>query len=120
VPTATPATTGILRLRAVVEALRDSLDNEMPLQVVQCLLIVSLEPGISTTDVAARAGISLGAASRNLGILGEYARGRKGPHNLIVQDEDPSDRRFLRTRLTKRGADLMKQINATILGAAAQ
>jgi DNA-binding MarR family transcriptional regulator len=87
------------------------IDPEMPLQQAKCLLIVAeSEEGMSLTEIANKAGISLATASRYISALGKMNRHRQEGLQLIESFEDPMERRKKVIRLTVRGSAVVRKI----------
>ena len=87
------------------------LHNEMPLQQLMCLLVVAKDPeGLSLTEIARRADISLTTASRYVAALGKQNRKREEGLNLVESYEDPMERRKKIIRLTIKGQATLKKI----------
>lgn len=81
-----------------------SLEPEMPLQQLHCLLVIAQsEEGLSLTDIAQKVGIGLATASRYIAALGKQNRHREEGLLLIESFEDPMERRKKVIRLTKKG-----------------
>lgn len=80
------------------------LDSEMPLQQIHCLLILATDDeGMSLTDLAKKAGITLATASRYVAALGKINRHREEGLKLVEAFEDPMERRKKIIRLTGLG-----------------
>lgn len=91
-----------------MEILR-SLDSEFPIQHAISLGIISLNPGLSLTELADKANLTLSTISRIVGALSDHrANGR--PHELIEVRVCESERRRKALFLTPKGESFLKQI----------
>jgi DNA-binding MarR family transcriptional regulator len=89
----------------------DDIDPEMPLQRFKTFVYVSMNPGITTKELAEKARISDQSASRNLLALGELNPMTKRPgYCLIESHENFADRRGRRYSLAPRGRDLLEKL----------
>ncbi|MBT9289678.1 MarR family transcriptional regulator [Prosthecodimorpha staleyi] len=75
----------------------------MPFQQVQTLLLVSMYPGITLSELADRLEIAQSSASRNVAALGKVHRLQKEGLDFVEAIEDPSERRRKICFLTERG-----------------
>ena len=98
-----------LQLRLVEEYRK--LNNEMPVQQMATLLTIALESGITVTDLATKAGLSLAAASRNVEVLGPFQPKRNVGMGLIQGDYSEDDRRKKTLTLTAKGWRVVNSIN---------
>lgn len=92
-----------------------SIDAEMPIQQLHCLLLIAqVEEGLSLSDLAKKAGIGLATASRYVAALGKMNRHREEGLKLIESFENPMERRKKIIRLTHKGKlTLMKALGET-------
>jgi DNA-binding MarR family transcriptional regulator len=87
------------------------VNNEMPLQQLLCLLVVAKDDeGLSLTEVAREADVSLTTASRYISALGKQNRKREEGLNLIESYEDPMERRKKIIRLTPKGKATLRKL----------
>lgn len=91
-----------------MELLR-TLDSEFPIQHAISLGIISLNPGLSLTQLAEKTNLTLSTVSRIVGALSDHrANGR--PFGLIEVKLSKTERRKKELYLTKKGKDFLKQI----------
>jgi DNA-binding MarR family transcriptional regulator len=89
----------------------DDVDPEMPLQRFKTFVYVSMNPGITTKELAEKARISNQSASRNLLALGELnPMTKRSGYCLIASHENFADRRGRRYSLAPRGRDLLEKL----------
>lgn len=86
------------------------LDQAFPQSYMEALLHIALKPGLGTVDYAERLETSKSNASRILGIIGERPRRSDEHHDLIEQEDDPSDARKTHYFLTAKGYTVLKRI----------
>lgn len=86
------------------------LDQAFPQSYMEALLHIALKPGLGTSDYAERLETSKSNASRILGIIGERPRRSDEHHDLIEQEDDPSDARKTHYYLTPKGFKVLKQV----------
>jgi DNA-binding MarR family transcriptional regulator len=87
------------------------VDPEMPLQRFKTLIHVSMNPGITTRELAKRTGMSDQSASRNLLALGELNPMTKRQGYCLIEAHDNfADRRGRRYSLAPRGKDLLEKL----------
>lgn len=97
------------KLLRLLDLFRD-LDNDIPIQMVATYLIVSLQEGMSVKDVCDRLGMATSTASRNIAALSKVHRlGRPG-FDLVVNVENPMNRREKLISLTQKGKGFRKRI----------
>ncbi len=91
-----------------MEILR-SLNSEFPIQHALSLGIISLNPGLSLTELASKMNLPLSTISRIVGALSEHrANGR--PYNLIEIKVSKEERRKKELYLTQKGHNFLKKI----------
>jgi DNA-binding MarR family transcriptional regulator len=94
----------------------EEVDPEMPLQRFKTLVQVSVNPEITTKQVAEKAKISEQSASRNLLSLGELnPMTKRLGYCLVESHENLLDRRGRRYSLSPRGRELMKRVENILL-----
>lgn len=103
------------RSRALRKAIRifeefKRLDPEMPLQQMITLLQVAAYEGISLSELSEKVGNATSSTSRNVGILGEYGRGKSSGLNVVKAVTDPTDRRKQLVYLTAKGEEFIDRL----------
>lgn len=93
----------------VVEFLR-IIDNDMPIQTAATFLIIAQHEGLSAVEIKERLGMASSTASRNIAALSERHRLGKPGYGLVLQREDPLDRRRKTHHLTPKGRRLLGQL----------
>ena len=86
------------------------LDPEMPLQQMITLLQVAAYEGISLSELAEKVGNATSSTSRNVGILGEYGRGKSPGLNVVKAVTDLADRRKQLVYLTPKGEEFINRL----------
>lgn len=86
-------------------------DKDMPIQMVRVFILVALNPGLGTMEMAAKSGLPVSVASRHLIDLAELNRYKEQGHELVVQKIDPMNRRARPATLTPKGRALVARIN---------
>lgn len=89
------------------------IDNEFPLQYAICLCEVSMNEGISLTQLAEKTGMPLSTVSRIIGALSKYRQNGQA-FNLIEVTISPSERRKKQLRLTVKGRGVINEIKTAI------
>ena len=92
----------------VLETLRQ-IDSEFPLQYSICLAQISMEEGMSLTELSQKMGLGLSTVSRIVGALSKY-RQNGNPYGLIELKISPEERRKKAIYLTPKGRDVLAQI----------
>ncbi len=103
------------RLAAALEVFGSLADSSLPLHQVQMVLFIGTHgpAGCTYAQIENRLGISNAAASRSVNSLSTSARHRKTePMGLVEVFIDPAEGRRYRVRLTKKGLNLMRAIDA--------
>lgn len=90
------------------------IDSEFPLQYAICLLEISLNQGLSMTELSEKTNIPLSTVSRIVGALSKY-RQRGTPYNLVEITISPSERRKKQISLTVEGKKFIKSAENLIL-----
>lgn len=95
------------------------IDAEFPLQYFICLLHISLNEGLSVTNLAEETNLALSTVSRIVGALSQYRQNGQ-PYGLVEIHIPPTERRRKELRLTPKGRTLLQRIyKATASGASA-
>ena len=89
------------------------IDPEFPLQYAICLSYISLNEGLSMTDLVQRTGLALSTISRIVGALSTQRQMGK-PYNLVEVRINENERRKKELYLTAQGRKVMANI-ATLL-----
>ncbi len=92
-----------------------SIDKEFPLQYLQCLIIISLEEGISFSDLSKEAKIGLSTTSRIVHALGDK-RQKGTPYHMVKVIQDPENKRRKMIYLTDKGEKFVNRIAAILNG----
>ena len=103
------------RLAAALKVFGSLADSSLPLHQVQMVLFIGTHgpAGCTYAEIENRLGISNAAASRSVNSLSASARHRKTePMGLVEVFIDPAEGRRYRVRLTKKGLNLMRAIDA--------
>lgn len=103
------------RLGRVMNLLR-ILDKEVPAQVLACFFYIASHDNCHKTALEEDLNMPNSSASRNIARLTERHRLNKAGMGLIIKEDDPSNRRRLQLRLSPRGQELIKQIEAILYG----
>lgn len=96
-------------LMAAIEPFRE-IRSTMPLQYVVAFLLVAMEEGLSVSDYAQRAGVSLSVMSRHLLDIGERNRHMEEGFGLVTSRQSPAELRKNELYLTPKGKALMHKI----------
>lgn len=88
--------------------------SDASLATLQVFLVVAENPGISSRDIMARAGVTQSAVSRHMSILGEQSWTGGEGMGLITSREDPQDRRVKVSSLTPKGIRFAERIIAAL------
>ena len=99
----------ILKLLQVLSKFRE-LDAEMQMPQAVTLLTVALNEGISLSDLTERTRQATSSASRNVASLSTVHRKGKPGHGLVLNREDPFERRKKQHVLTPKGRSFVDQL----------
>lgn len=94
---------------AAIEAFR-AIRQTMPLQYVMAFLLVAMEEGLSVSEYAERAGVSMSVMSRHLLDIGERNRHMEEGFGLVQSRQSPLELRRNEVVLTHKGRALLRQI----------
>ena len=99
------------RVPALLRILRvlQRIDSEFPLQYAVCLALISENEGLSLTELAQRAQLSLSTTSRIVGALSQYRQSGR-PYNLVSLKIAPDERRRKEILLTSGGRQVIAEI----------
>ena len=86
-------------------------DPEMPIQMVQTLLVVMMRPGLTMSELGEQTGLTQSSVSRNVAALSKVHRTRRPGHDLVYTEEDPIERRRKLVLLSPKGKRLLEQVN---------
>ena len=85
------------------------IDPEFPLQYAVCLGEISLEEGLSVTELSNRTGLAISTVSRIVGALSKY-RQMGEPYELIDLQTSEKSRRTKEIYLTDKGRAVVGNI----------
>lgn len=85
------------------------LDPEFPLQYAICLFEISLNEGLSVSELARRTNLSLSTVSRIVGALSKH-RQKGAPFQLVTAKIAQTERRRKEIYLTTRGKAVLQGI----------
>lgn len=85
------------------------INPEFPLQYAVCLAEISLNEGISVTQLSERTGMALSTVSRIVGALSQY-RQMGEPYELITLVTSETERRKKEIYLTRKGRKVVNTI----------
>jgi DNA-binding MarR family transcriptional regulator len=88
------------------------IDEQMPPQMAQCLLVVAQSPGLTYQEISKRTGLALSSVSRNIMALGEWNRRGEPGYGLVEAIDDLRERRRKIAFLTIKGRNLVKKLMA--------
>lgn len=103
------------RMLQVMDLFR-MLDKEVPAQVIACFLYIASHDNCHKSALEQDLELSTASGSRNTDWLSEHHRLRKPGMNLITKEVDPSNRKRIQLKLTPKGRDLVKRIEAILYG----
>lgn len=108
----------VARLRDLQKILGEfrNLDSEMPLQQAVTLVTIALNEGISLADLAERTEQATSSTSRNVAALSSTHRAGKKGHNLVLNREDPLERRRKQHVLTPKGLTFIRRLLEVMKG----
>jgi DNA-binding MarR family transcriptional regulator len=90
--------------------------THMPVSLVSAFLLVAQKEGRTVSELAKAAGVTLAKMSRQLADLSDVNRYGAPGLGLIEQRVELYDRRFMRSRLTPKGAALVRRIASEMQG----
>lgn len=85
------------------------IDPEFPLQYAVCLAEITLDEGLSVTELSNRTGMALSTVSRIVGALSKY-RQMGEPYELVDLRTSEKSRRTKEIRLTDKGRKIVGNI----------
>ena len=103
------------RLGRVMNLLR-MLDKEVPAQALAVLFYIASHDNCNKTAIEEDLRMPPSSMSRNIDRLTEHHRLNKAGMGLVVKEDDPSNRRRLQLKLSLKGQELIKQIEAILYG----
>lgn len=103
------------RLGRVMNLVR-MLDKEVPAQVLAVFFYIASRDNCHKTAIEEDLNMPNSSMSRNIDRLTEHHRLNKAGMGLVVKEEDPSNRRRLQLKLSPKGQELIKQIEAILYG----
>ena len=105
----------IHRLMAVIEIARAE-DPVMPIQMLQTLLAVARQPGITMQELGEILGTSQASCSRNVAALGKWHKFGEPGLDLVDAIEDPVERRRKIIFLTPKGRARVQEVLSAMTG----
>ena len=100
---------------AVLRTVRDFTGNpDMPSQQVAIVLQCAASPGQTIGQISEAVGTTQSSTSRNVARLGRGIAWDERGADLVTVEEYMYDRRLKVVKLTQRGEELIKTINATV------
>ena len=100
------------RLAAGLQVLGALDPQALPLHHAAAFVFIALRGSCTYREIEEHFGVSNASASRTINSLGETSGHRKAPLGLVVSYPDPEDGRRLRVRLTKKGEQLLRTLQA--------
>lgn len=97
---------GFLRLLRELQ----TIDSDFPLQYAICLAEISLDEGLSVTQLSERTGMALSTVSRIVGALSDY-RQMGEPYQLVDLVVSKTERRRKEIYLTPKGRAIIGNIS---------
>lgn len=94
-----------------LEALRSTLDPDLPIQYALSFLTIAQNEGMSIRELSERLGIAQSSASRNVAALSRWHSFGKAGHDLVQAEEDPRERRRKILTLTPKGRTLAEDLS---------
>lgn len=98
-------------INAFLKLLRElqKIDSEFPLQYAVCLAEISMNEGLSMTDLARKTNMALSTVSRIVGALSKH-RQSGAPYGLVQVRICADERRRKELYLTPRGRAIIESI----------
>ena len=98
-------------IEGFLELLRElqKVDPEFPLQYAICLAVISLNEGLSVTELSKQTGLAISTVSRIVGALSKY-RQMGEPYELIDLVTSEKSRRTKEIYLTTKGRKIVDNI----------
>lgn len=95
---------------SLMETLRGMIADDVSMKVVHAFLLVCLNEGKGTIELADMAGVSKSTMSRHLLDLSENLRSGDSGYDLLSRTQDPNNMRSVRYILTPKGKMLRNNI----------
>lgn len=105
--------TAVKTLARAIEFLRDEL-GDVPLQALSVYLVVAERGEIPHLHLQKIVGISQASISRNLMLLSRVDRRGNEGLDLVESYTDPQEHRRKLAKLTKKGEELIKELDAKL------
>ena len=96
-------------LLRILKALQ-RIDPEFPIQYAVCLTEISLDEGLSLSELAGRTGLALSTVSRIVGALSEKRQGAGKPYGLVTVKISAGERRRKELYLSPEGRAVLAGI----------
>jgi len=103
-------------MRVLVNTLAEirRIDEQMPMQMAQALLVIAMRPGLTMQELSEEVGLSQASCSRNVAALAKWHRLHKAGHDLVESMDDPRERRRKVMFLTPKGKRVVEGILHTL------
>lgn len=102
-------------LQGLINDLRE-IDSEMQMQQAATLLTIALHEGLPLSEIADKTKQAMSSASRNVAALSTVNRKGKKGHGMVVNREDPEERRRKQHLLTPKGVTFLRQLMKRVEG----
>jgi DNA-binding MarR family transcriptional regulator len=104
------------RLRTALKLLETfrRLDAEMQMPQAVTLLTIALHEGVSLSDLTELTSQSTSSASRNVASLSLVHRKGRAGHGLVINKEDPEERRRKQHFLTTKGRAFVQRLSEIV------
>lgn len=89
------------------------IDHEFPLQYAVCLAEISLDEGLSLTQLSQKTDMALPTVSRIIGALSQHRQSGK-PYGLVRVRTSKQERRRKEIYLTAKGKNIMDSLSKLI------
>lgn len=105
-----------IALRRLVQCIKEvrRISPKMPIQALHTLLAVSVEPGITMSELLLRTNLSQSSCSRNVAMLTAQHQSEKPGLDLVVTRDDPKERRRKIVDLTGKGQEFVAILADTV------
>lgn len=100
----------VIKLRRIMQTLRSSIGDNLPVQLVQTFLLVCEHEGKGVMELAELAHASPSTMSRHLLDLSGEKRGGHDGYGLLQRTNDPSNMKSVVYTVTKKGSLLARNL----------
>lgn len=99
------------KLKATMNYLKDNVHEDIRMLQVLTFLEVTLEEGVTMTDISKRLGTTQASTSRNVAVMSRKItpEGKIVGYNIIVAHQDIYERRRLALYLTDKGKHIAEE-----------